>query len=118
MDPIKSHTDLGNVARFITQHKNDLQYCPQLRQWLCWSGERWKFDGAGLVSQQAKQRTKTIEQEADLSKKTFGHFLKQRGIEQKKNDGIRYWVGLVMKTINARSYDSTVSRLETCQSVH
>jgi putative DNA primase/helicase len=67
MDKPKACTDLGNAERFIAQHKSDLRYCPQLRRWHQWAGDRWEPDGAGLVFQKAKETVRTIEQEAELA---------------------------------------------------
>jgi putative DNA primase/helicase len=64
MDTIKALTDLGNAERFIAQYKNDLLYCPQRRQWLNWTGDRWEFDSTSRVFQRAKETVKNIEQEA------------------------------------------------------
>jgi len=67
MNSLKPLTDLGNSERFIAQHKNDLRYCPHLKQWLCWSGTLWEPDGAGQVFQKAKETVKTIEKDVDLA---------------------------------------------------
>jgi putative DNA primase/helicase len=60
------------------------------------------------------------EENADdvLSKKTFGHFLKQRGFKQKKSDGIRSWVGLTIKVSSDRSDNSIESTSEACPAIH
>ncbi len=67
MDTPKACTDLGNAEWFIAQQKNDLRYCPQLKQWLGWGGDRWEVDWAGLVFQQAKATVRLIEQEIELA---------------------------------------------------
>ena len=64
MDTLRALTDLGNAERFIDQNKNDSRYCPQLKQWFCWLGDRWKRDGADQIFQRAKETVKNIEQEA------------------------------------------------------
>ena len=42
-----------------------------------------------------------------VSKKTFGHFLKQRGVRQMKNNGCRYWVGLKLNTTEKTTENTT-----------
>jgi putative DNA primase/helicase len=63
MDTLKALTDLGNAERFIDQHQDESRYCPQLKQWFCWVGDRWKRDGADHVIQKAKQTVENIETE-------------------------------------------------------
>lgn len=67
MNEMNACTDLGNTERFISQHNDALRYCPQLRQWLCWTGEQWTIDTAGQVTEKAKETVRTIENETILA---------------------------------------------------
>src|SRR5579862_138714 len=36
--------DYGNSRRLLALHDNDLRYCPPMRSWLLWNGQRWEID--------------------------------------------------------------------------
>lgn len=47
-DPVlieSSNTDAGNAACFIALHGDQLRYCRSKKEWLCWDGQRWRWDG-------------------------------------------------------------------------
>jgi P4 family phage/plasmid primase-like protien len=73
-----SLTDVGNAARLVRQHGDDLRYCKQIG-WLIWDGTRWSPDDTGCVMRRAKQTARSIYQEAakateaDLSKRLGRH---------------------------------------------
>lgn len=57
-------TELANARRLVTQHGEDLRYCPHLG-WLVWDGRRFKPDvGAVEVERRAKATVLTIYAEA------------------------------------------------------
>src|SRR5215217_151446 len=57
-------TDLGNAARLIHRHGEDLRYCWLWRKWLVWHGKRWIKDDTGEVYRLAKETVASIYQEA------------------------------------------------------
>jgi len=58
MEEIADLTDVGNAERFIDHHKEYLRYCPQLKQWLLWNGNRWEIDTAGRNLSKGKRNSK------------------------------------------------------------
>jgi putative DNA primase/helicase len=47
-------TDDSNARRLVDAHLDDLRYCPERRQWLTWTGSRWRWDYAGGVVEHAR----------------------------------------------------------------
>jgi len=81
MEEIADLTDVGNAERFIDHHKEYLRYCPQLKQWLLWNGNRWEIDTAGRIFQKAKETAKIIEIEIS---RTDDQKLRDKIIEHSK----------------------------------
>jgi putative DNA primase/helicase len=42
----KNRTDLGNAARLVLKHGDDLRYVPAWWTWLLWAGTHWRRDDA------------------------------------------------------------------------
>lgn len=57
-------TDLGNAARLVARHGEDLHYCFPWSKWLIWDGRRFVADETGAVHRRAKDTVKGIYQEA------------------------------------------------------
>jgi putative DNA primase/helicase len=36
--------DHGNSERLVAMYGDDLRYCPPMKKWLCWDGNRWAVD--------------------------------------------------------------------------
>jgi putative DNA primase/helicase len=47
--------DHGNAQRLIAMFGPDIRYCPQMRKWLTWDGQRWKPDTNGESVRLAKK---------------------------------------------------------------
>jgi putative DNA primase/helicase len=60
-------TDLGNAARLIAHHGQDLRYCYPWSTWLVWDGRRWAADESGEIHRRAKETVKAIYQEASAA---------------------------------------------------
>jgi len=57
------YNDHGNSQRFIAMYGDDVRYCPPMRKWLRWDGQRWVIDEADKCR--------------SLVKATFLEFLRQ-----------------------------------------
>ncbi len=57
-------TDLGNAARLIAHHGQDLRYCYPWGVWLIWDSRRWAVDETGEIHRRAKQTVAGIYREA------------------------------------------------------
>ena len=57
-------TDLGNAARLVEHHGEDLRYCYPQSKWYAWDGTRWVRDDTGEVYRRAKQIIRAIYHEA------------------------------------------------------
>jgi len=79
------HTDLGNAERLIDRHGADLRFCPQVRKWLHWDGERWLWDDDGDIVRRATDTIRAIYGEAqqvkdaDKRKALVGHATRSEG---------------------------------------
>jgi len=67
MEKIAALTDIGNSERFVSQHKDDVRYCPQYKSWLYRTGTRWLLDRVGYITRLAKQTAEAIESEILLT---------------------------------------------------
>jgi putative DNA primase/helicase len=47
--------DTGNAERLIAYCGENIRYCPALRKWLVWDGQRWAVDDKGAVRRLAKK---------------------------------------------------------------
>jgi P4 family phage/plasmid primase-like protien len=57
-------SDLGNAARLVARHGQDLHHCPEIG-WLVYTGTRWEVDhGNVLVGRYAEQTIKALYTEA------------------------------------------------------
>jgi putative DNA primase/helicase len=63
-EPSFNLTDLGNAARLVHRHGENLRYCWLWAKWLVWDGERWIKDDTGEVFRLAKETVASIYQEA------------------------------------------------------
>ncbi|MGB1329791.1 MAG: hypothetical protein ACPG6Q_06225, partial [Candidatus Puniceispirillaceae bacterium] len=59
-------TDLGNMERFIDQHRGYLRSTPS-GSWLLWTGKYWKTATHADIFNYARKTINTIQREADLS---------------------------------------------------
>lgn len=59
-------SELGNARRFVTQHGNDVRFCPAFG-WLVWDGRRWLRDETRSVERLAKATVGTIWTEVQLA---------------------------------------------------
>jgi putative DNA primase/helicase len=66
-EPSFNLTDLGNAARLIHRHGENLRYCWLWGKWLVWGGKRWIKDDTGKVYRLAKETVASIYQEAATS---------------------------------------------------
>jgi len=57
-------TDLGNAERFAAQHRENVRFCHTWGKWLTWTGQRWKVDDTGRITQLAKDTVRSIYAEA------------------------------------------------------
>ncbi len=57
-------TDLGNAARLVHRHGQNLRYCWLWRKWLVWDGKRWVKDDTGEIYRLAKESVASIYKEA------------------------------------------------------
>ena len=46
--------DTGNADRLIAFRGKDLRYCPAIRKWVVWDGQRWAVDDKGAIRRAAK----------------------------------------------------------------
>ena len=66
-DPImvrRSLSDVGNGRRFVQQHRENVRYVVEDRQWAVWDGSRWKPDALGSAMELAKETAESIYDEA------------------------------------------------------
>ena len=62
---VRQHrTDVGNAKRLVSQHGQDIRYCPPWDKWLVWDGTRWLTDETGEVVRRAKDTARLIYMEA------------------------------------------------------
>ena len=61
-----SCTDIGNMERFIDQHRDYLRSTPS-GSWRLWTGKRWKTATHADIFNLARKTINTIQREADLS---------------------------------------------------
>ena len=61
------NTDVGNAARLVRRHRQDIRYCPAWNSWLLWNGMRWQRDDRGLIIELAKKTVISIYVEAALA---------------------------------------------------
>ena len=74
-------TDLGNAARLVKQHGQELRYCWPQKRWYGWDRKRWASDDTGGVYRQAIKTVRNIYREAaevedERRKKLATHALK------------------------------------------
>jgi putative DNA primase/helicase len=53
-------TDVGNAARFIRDHGDDVRHCHPWGRWLAWDGKRWQHDQSGDVVRRAKKTVQKL----------------------------------------------------------
>ena len=53
-------TDYGNAQRLVSQHGQDIRYCPQWDAWLIFTGRRWEPDQTGEIMRRAKATALSI----------------------------------------------------------
>lgn len=74
-------TDVGNAARLVRRHGQDLHYCYPRSKWYAWDATRWAWDDTGEVHRRAKGTVRAIyheaaEAEGDRSKALGRHALR------------------------------------------
>ena len=57
-------TDLGNAARLVRRHGDDLLYSFPQSRWYVWDGRRWARDAVGEVYRRAKETVRAVLAEA------------------------------------------------------
>ncbi|MFC1491825.1 phage/plasmid primase, P4 family [Nitrospinota bacterium] len=57
-------TDVGNAARFVHRHGDDLRWVPELKKWLHYDGVHWQIDSDGESQRRAKETAASIYIEA------------------------------------------------------
>jgi putative DNA primase/helicase len=60
-------TDVGNAARFIHDHGEDVRHCHPWKTWLTWDGKRWQEDDSGDVVRRAKKTVRNMLSAASAS---------------------------------------------------
>ena len=81
-------SEVGNMERFVGQHKNTLRYVPENRRWVEWNGSRWLLCDESQVFDRALQTAKVIYDEArdcvtEEGKKRLTHWALQSQKHQK-----------------------------------
>lgn len=61
-------TDLGNAERLVARFGDDIRYCPLLKSWFVWDGQRWTLDETGQVHRLAKQTARDILGESAIAR--------------------------------------------------
>lgn len=57
-------TDVGNAARLVRRHGENLRFIPPFKKWLTWQDARWNFDEDGAITRAAKDTALSIYAEA------------------------------------------------------
>ena len=57
-------SELGNMSRFVDQHKDKLRFIPENKTWAVWDKNRWKPCDFSRVQDLAVETTKRIYEEA------------------------------------------------------
>jgi putative DNA primase/helicase len=60
----ETHDDIGNAARLLIRHGENVRYVHALGQWFVWDGIRYRADDTGVVSELAKDSMVAIWDEA------------------------------------------------------
>jgi len=58
-------TDYGNAERLVSQHGDNIRYCPQQNKWYIWNGKYWSQDITGDIDRMAKSTVRSIYTEAN-----------------------------------------------------
>ncbi len=58
-------TDVGNAARLIARHGDDLRYVAAWDKWLSWDGRRWQTDETGEVVRRAVETVRWMREQAN-----------------------------------------------------
>jgi putative DNA primase/helicase len=61
---VHERTDLGNAARLVELHGENLRFVGPWQKWLTWDGRRWALDESGHVMRAAQETAKTLLSEA------------------------------------------------------
>ncbi len=63
------HTDTGNAERLVSLHGGDIRFCPEIKRWLYWDGQRWRLDDSRQVKKLFKKTIReTYRQATDVEK--------------------------------------------------
>ncbi len=89
-------TDLGNAERFAAQHKDNVKYCLQTKQWFIYDGKRWSVDLSGQVRRFAKLTVRSIPLEAAAfkDKDEEYHEIMNHALKSEKETAIRAMLNL------------------------
>lgn len=60
-------TDMGNSARFASQHRERLRFCPGTKTWLVWDGKRWAVDELLHFERMAKETVRAMYSQAEAT---------------------------------------------------
>ena len=53
-------SDTGNALRFVAQHKENIRYCHEYRQWYLWDTLRWRPDRTCQIRKRAQDTVVSI----------------------------------------------------------
>lgn len=57
-------TDIGNAARLVKRHGQDIRHCFPMNGWFIWDGTRWRPDDRGHITELCKETALSITEES------------------------------------------------------
>jgi len=60
-------TDMGNAARLVDKHGDNVRYCHPWKSWLIWDGRRWQKDENGGIMRLCKDVALDLAEEAAIN---------------------------------------------------
>jgi putative DNA primase/helicase len=87
-------SDSGNAERLLVLFGHDIRYCPEMKQWMMWSGKHWRVDkGRKIRCLGVKTMRALSEQGEDLeaddeSRKGFKKFIKKFSSLSENSKGV------------------------------
>ena len=79
-----AQTDLGNGARLIAYHGEEMLYCYAWKRWLIWDGARFAPDDGGVAFRRAKDAVLGMYEEAAALDEEDGNKLRKHAMESQK----------------------------------
>ena len=96
-------TDLGNVKRFVEQHRHHLRATGHKSSWYFWDGCRWKITGERRAHSLAVETVIKISEEAEALKDTRQYEETKRWAKQSQSDARinALWLVLALRAFYA-----------------